>query len=131
MQPNQQERHLFEYATIRVVPSVEREEFVNVGVVVYCSSHQFLHSIIHVNAEKLYALSREIDLIDIQQYLDSFQKICLGDPDSGPIGKLPAASRFRWLTAQRSTIIQTSRVHPGFSNKPLEALNNLFTKMVL
>ncbi len=125
------EKHLFEYATLRVSPSVVREEFINVGVVLFCPSLKFLDTLFLVQPEKISALSKDIDLGCIQDYLESFQKICHGKTDSGPIGKLILSTRFRWLTAYRSTVLQTSRVHPGFCISPEETLHTLFNKMVL
>lgn len=125
------EKHLFEYATLRVVPNVMREEFINVGVVLFCPSIKFLDTKFLLQPEKINALSKTIDLGEINDYLVSFQKICQGKSDAGPIGKLILSSRFRWLTAYRSTVLQTSRVHPGFCISPEDTLHSLFAKMVL
>ncbi len=126
-----QENHLFEYAIIRVVPRVEREEFLNVGVILYCADKKFLQSVFTLNEERLRAFSNHIDLTGLNEHLCSFQHICKGAPDGGPIGKLDAASRFRWLTATRSTIVQTSKVPPGLCIDPSDTLARLHEKLVL
>lgn len=125
-----QERHLFEYAVIRVVPRVEREEFLNVGVVLYCSKQKFLQALYKVNEERLKTFCKELDIQELQAYLLSFDKICRGGAAGGPIGQLPLAERFRWLTAVRSTIVQTSPVHPGLCIDAKETLEKLFEELV-
>lgn len=126
-----QEQHLFEYAVIRVVPRVEREEFLNVGVIVYCRKLNFLHCIYALETQKLLSFYPEIDILQLQQYLSAFQQIAEGHIDGGPIAKLDTASRFRWLTATRSTVIQTSKVHPALCTDPQEALKRLFEQYVV
>ena len=126
-----QERHLFEYAVIRVVPRVEREEFINVGVILYCSKQKFLETLYHINEEKLRAISPQTDTEEIQEYLQSFKKICQGGLTGGPIGQLPLAERFRWLTAVRSTVVQSSPVHPGLCVDAQQTLETLFSQLVL
>ena len=126
-----QENHLFEYAVIRVVPQVEREEFLNVGVILYSRKEEFLQTRFHLDKKKMNAFSDKLDIGEIENHLLAFERICNGGPDSGPIGQLDIASRFRWLTATRSTVVQTSKVHPGFCDKPAEAIQKLFTQLVL
>ena len=128
--PGMQDSHSFEYAIIRVVPRVEREEFLNVGVILYCRTHKFLHSRIHVDEKKLLMLSDAIDMNDLQDHLHAFEAISNGTDSSSPIAKLDMASRFRWLTAVRSTIVQTSKVHPGMCTDPMEKVNKLFEQYV-
>lgn len=125
-----QEKQLFEYAVIRVVPRVEREEFLNVGVVVYCRKLNFLQCLYALDNAKLHAFYDKIDVLQLFQYLSAFQMIAEGHADGGPIAKLDTASRFRWLTATRSTIIQASKVHPAFCTEPAEALKKLFEQFV-
>jgi hypothetical protein len=125
------ENQLFEYAVIRVVPHVEREEFINVGVVLYCGPQKFLKTKIHIDEARLKVLCSKVDIPEIQKYIDSFQEICRGGEDGGPIGKLPIAERFRWLTAARSTVLQTSKVHPGLCNDPEEMIERLYKQLVL
>lgn len=125
------DRFLYEYAVLRIVPRVEREEFINVGVVLYCPSRSFLACISEIDRDRLSAFSRETDLSEIEDYLNAFRQICEGNRQCGsPIAALPAASRFRWLTATRSTVLQTSKVHPGFCTDPAETLNRLFAQQV-
>src|SRR5690606_12661027 len=102
-----QDKHLFDYAVIRVVPRVEREEFINVGVVLYCSSKKSLQTAIFLDEQKLRAISPDIDIEEVKMHLTAFEKISRGGKGGGPIGLLDVSSRFRWLTAKRSTIIQT------------------------
>lgn len=125
-----QDRHLFEYAVIRVVPRVEREEFINVGVVLYCAKQKYLKMIYELDPNRLCALSKDIDLEGLEENLRSFQRISEGGNDAGPIGLLDAASRFRWLTATRSTVVQTSKVHPGFCIDGEDTLQRLYEQLV-
>lgn len=125
-----QEKHLFEYAVIRIVPRVEREEFLNAGVVLYCAKLKFLKAVFEMNEEKLRAFCKKTDISEVQQNLRAYERISLGEPDAGPIAKLDIASRFRWLTATRSTILQSSKVHPGFTEDPLATLTKLFEQLV-
>jgi hypothetical protein len=125
-----QEQHLFEYAVIRVVPRVEREEFVNVGVILFCPSLRFLEVIFEVNAPRLRALSAGLDLDEVTAYLRALTQICEGKKEGGTIGALPAASRFRWLTATRSTMVQASKVHPGLCTDPHVTVSRLFDELV-
>ncbi|WP_151087143.1 DUF3037 domain-containing protein [Hymenobacter baengnokdamensis] len=124
-------KHLFEYAVLRVVPRVEREEFLNVGVILYCAGQGFLQATGELNSARLQAFSNaQLDLADLRERLRSFQRICRGRAEGGPIGQLPIASRFRWLTAQRSTIVQTSPVHPGLCEEAAATLARLHAELV-
>lgn len=123
-------KYLFEYAVIRVVPRVEREEFLNVGVVLFCAKLKFLKILFKVDAQRLHIFCESIEAEEIKKYLIAFEKICRGDDDAGPIAKLPAAERFRWLTATRSTVVQPSKVHPGFCDDADERLEKLFKQLV-
>ena len=120
--------HLFEYAVIRVVPRVEREEFINVGVILYCPSLKFLGILSEINPDRLCIFSVEIELDALQQRLQAFNKVAEGR--EGTIGELPMAARFRWLTASRSTTVQSSPVHSGLCTDPRETLVGLFEKLV-
>lgn len=126
-----QEKHVFEYAVIRVVPRVEREEFINVGVVVFCKRKKFLDCLYKLDTGRLVAISPGLELEELEKYLDSFKRICTGSDSGGPIAALEPAERFRWLTAVRSTVLQTSRVHPGLCHNPHEVLDRLFEQLVL
>jgi hypothetical protein len=124
------EKHLFEYAVIRVVPRVEREEFLNVGVILYCSAQGFLQTKFELNERRLTAFSDDVDLEELNDRLQAFERICAGRRTGGPIGQLATAARFRWLTATRSTVVQTSPVHPGLCADAQQTLNRLFEQLV-
>ena len=126
-----QDNHLFEYAVIRVVPRVEREEFLNVGVILYCPKQKFLQTLFTLDEQRLRSLSPNLDIHEVEAHLRAFEQIALGGPNAGPIGQLDIASRFRWLTATRSTVLQTSKVHPGFCTNPAAALQKLYNRLVL
>ena len=126
-----QEAYLFEYAVLRVVPRVEREEFLNTGVILYCRDLRFLQTLFTLDTNKLLALCPKLDIPEIEAHLLSFEQISLGNPSAGPIARLDAASRFRWLTATRSTVIQSSKVHPGFCLDPMATLKKLHAQLVL
>lgn len=125
------ERTLYEYAIVRVVPRVERDEFINVGVALYCRKQRYAQVKIYVNEAKCRMLDPAIDLDLIAKHLDSFQRICVGDKRGGKLALLEQAERFRWLTAKRSTIIQCSVVHPGLCVSAEEIHQELFEKLVL
>ncbi len=125
-----QGKHLFEYSIVRIVPRVEREEFVNVGVVICCKRQNFIRCQIHVNREKLLALDPEADFEVYLSYLDSFDKVCAGEKDGNPIANQDAASRFRWLTSIRSSMLQTSRPHSGFTTDLEKSLASLMEEYV-
>ncbi|MDP9048289.1 MAG: DUF3037 domain-containing protein [Bacteroidota bacterium] len=125
-----QQKHLFEYAVIRVVPRVEREEFLNIGVILYCAKQQFLQTRYLLDETRIAAFSSDLDMTELKEHLCSFERICTPDKAAGPIGKLDMPSRFRWLTATRSTVLQTSKVHPGITADAPETLGKLFHQLV-
>jgi hypothetical protein len=125
-----QGKNLFEYAVIRLVPKVEREEFLNVGVILYCASKQFLGCEFSINKDRISSFAPDLDIQEVIHNLISFKAISMGTIDSGPIGKLDLPSRFRWLTATRSTIIQVSKVHSGFCDDPSKNLEKLVKDLV-
>lgn len=124
------ERLPFEYAIIRVVPHIEREEFINVGVILSCQSAGFLDAMFDIDAVRLKGLAPELDIEEIQAHLEAIRLICEGGHKAGSIGRLPRRARFDWLVAPRSTIIQTSAVHTGLCSNPQHALEQLLRKMV-
>lgn len=124
------EKCLFEYAVIRIVPRVEREEFVNVGVIVYCPAQSFLAVEFEINEQKLRTFAPDLEISEIEKHLRAFEQISRGGDAAGVIGKLQAGARFRWLVAPRSTIVQTSPVHTGFCVDAEKALNRLLDLMV-
>lgn len=126
-----QGKHLYEYAVIRLLPVLEREEFLNVGVIVFSKRRGFIGVRVHMDAERLGAFRSEVDLEQVLQNLHSFERIALGDPNGGPIAQLEPAERFRWLTAVRSTAIQTSRPHAGLCEDLEETTGRLFRELVL
>jgi hypothetical protein len=103
----------FDYAVLRVVPRVEREEFVNVGVIVFCLEKRLLEARVHVDAARLEALWPGIDVETVRQHVHAVERICAGDATAGAIALLSQRERFHWLIAPRSTMIQTSAVHTG------------------
>ena len=123
-------RHVFDYAVVRVVPRVERGEFVNAGVILFSSTAAYLQSRIELNHVRLQALAPDVDVAAVESYLDIIPKICAGGGDAGSIGELPQRARFHWLVAPRSTIIQTSPVHSGVHEDLDAALTGLFEKLV-
>ncbi len=123
--------NLFEYAVIRVVPQVEREEFLNVGVILYCPKLKFLQCMCEVDESRLCSFSSKIDIAELKSHLHSFAEICRGSKNGGPIEQLDKPSRFRWLTATRSTVVQTSKVHPGLCEDPAQTLDKLYQEQVL
>jgi len=120
----------YDYAIIRVVPKVDREEFINAGVIVSCPDLSFLEARIKLNESRLLALDPNVDLDLVRNHLATIPTICRGGEEAGSIGHLPQRKRFHWLVAPRSTVIQTSPVHTGRCNDPAAALDRLVTTMV-
>lgn len=124
-------KHLYEYALIRVLPVIEREEFLNVGVIVFSKRTGFIGVRVTMDEGRFRAFRSEADLEQVKQNLHSFERIALGEPDGGPIAQLDPAERFRWLTAVRSTAIQTSRTHAGLCDDLEGTTERLFRVLVL
>ncbi len=120
----------FEYALLRVVPRVERGEFVNAGVVLYCQEKRFLEAAIDLDPERLRALDPHLDPETVRAHLEAAPRVCAGGPGAGPIGLLPPVQRFGWLVAPRSTVVQPGPVHTGLAENPREALDHLLKTMV-
>ena len=120
----------YDYALIRVVPRVERQEFVNAGVIVWCREHELLEARIALEESRVLALDPGVDLDAVRRHLRSIEVICAGGADAGPIGRLTGRERFDWLVAPRSTMIQTSAVHSGRSNDMAATLEHLLATMV-
>ncbi|SDR97037.1 Protein of unknown function [Gillisia sp. Hel1_33_143] len=125
------EKHLYEYATIRVLPRVEREEFLNVGIILFSKREKFLKVLYTLDEHRLRCLCKDFDIEEIRKNLDSFEKIALGSKEGGPIAQMDIPSRFRWLTAVRSSVIQTSRPHPGLCPELDKTITRLFNELVL
>lgn len=124
-------KHLYEYAVIRLVPRVEREEFLNVGIILFCKRAKFIKCKFQIDTEKLSLFSSELEFEEIEKNLQAFEKICSGSKDGGPVALWEDSDRFRWLTAQRSSSLQTSRPHNGFSDDLDATLKRLFGELVL
>jgi len=122
--------HAYDYAVIRVVPQVEREEFVNVGVILSCPDRQYLGTRLHLDPARLRAFAPELDDEVVRRHLASFEAVSRGGPDAGPIGELAARQRFHWLVAPRSTVIQTSPAHTGWCRDPEQTLERLLHQYV-
>jgi len=125
------DRVTYEYAVIRFVPKVEREEFLNVGVILFSKRKKYLAMKYKVDETRIRAFSADADIQSLNDYLKAWDLICQGAPHGGDIGKLELASRFRWLTASRSTIIQSSKIHPGRCHDPQKVMEDLFKRYVL
>lgn len=127
-----QEKHLYEYAVIRVLPFVEREEFINVGIILFSKKEKYIKVLYTIDEKKLNSFSNKIDVSLITQNLMAFKDIAEGEKNcKNPISKLDLPSRFRWLTAVRSSSIQTSRPHPGLSINLEKTAQQLFEELVL
>lgn len=124
------ERFVFDYAVVRVVPRVDRGEFLNAGVIVFCPTRAYLDCRIELDRARLQLLAPSLDVAVVESYLDAIPKICEGGGEAGSIGSLSQRERFHWLVAPRSTIIQTSDVHAGVAEDPAAALSTLFAKLV-
>jgi hypothetical protein len=124
------ERFVFDYAIVRVVPRVERGEFLNAGVILFCPTAGYLKSRIGLDRARLQAFAPALDAAAVESYLDVIPRVCEGGGDAGSIGQLPQRARFHWLVAPRSTIIQTSPVHSGVHHDLDAALESLFAKLV-
>ena len=120
----------FDYAAIRIVPRVEREEFLNAGVVLFCPERKFLGVRTILDEERLRAVWPSIDLDEIRRHVEAFVRVAEGAPDGGPIARLSKRERFHWLVATRSTIIQVSAVHSGICEQPQEKLDWLFERLI-
>ena len=125
------DRRSFEYAIVRVVPRVERGECFNAGAIVWCRSAKWLGARVALDHARLVALAPDADVPMIQAHLESIERIAAGGERAGPIGRLDAPERFRWLVAPRSTAIQVSEVHEGLCEDPAKALDHLFETLVL
>jgi hypothetical protein len=123
----------FEYAVLRVVPRVERGEGVNVGVVLFCRTRSYIAARIELGARQvaaLEALAPDLDLDAVRSHLDELARIVAGDPDGGPMARLDAPERFRWVTSPSSTMLQPSEVHGGVTESPGRSLQDLFDRLV-
>jgi len=123
-------REPFEYAVLRAVPRVDRGEFVNVGVMLYCQADDYLAARWHVDADRLRALDDDVDIAAIEAALETIRAACAGGPDAGPAGEGPPGPRFRWLASPRSTVVQAGPVHTGLTADPDRELDHLLDRLV-
>ena len=122
---------LYEYAVVRIVPRVEREEFINAGIILYCKDAQFLKCRTHIHQQRLLCLDATADIKTIEDNLEAFEAIASGKDCKSKIAKMDLPSRFRWLTATRSTMLQCSKVHPGYTFSLDDVFEVLFEKLVV
>jgi Protein of unknown function (DUF3037) len=120
----------FQYALLRVVPRVERGEFVNAGVVVFARTERFLAARVGLDADRVRALDPDADVAAIERHLDSLRRIASGDTEAGPIARLDQSERFNWLAAPSSTVVQASPVHTGVCDDPQKLLDSLYERLV-
>lgn len=125
-----QELKSYSYAVVRVVPNVERDEFVNAGVIVYSQERRYLAAKVMLHEKRLRALAPRVDMAEVRRHLETVPRICAGDATAGPIAKLGLGERFHWLTAPRSTMIQVSPVRTGICDEPEKLLLKLMEEMV-
>lgn len=121
---------LFQYTLLRVVPRVERGEFMNAGVVLYCQDEKYLDARVHLDPVRLEALGPGLDPEAVRAHLEVARRVCAGGPEAGAVGLLPPGQRFGWLSAPRSTVVQPSPIHTGFAEDPERALGHLLRVMV-
>lgn len=122
---------VYEYAVIRVVPKVEREEFINIGLILFSKRKRFIRFAYDLPEAKIYSFCKEFDMEQLHQNMESFAKICSGAADGGPIAQLEADEKFRWITAVKSSSIQSSRPHPGLSTDLNATFDRLYKELVL
>jgi len=120
----------FDYAVLRIVPAVEREEFFNAGVILFCPEQRFLDARVSLDREKLAAFAPALAVDEVQRRLEAIEKICAGDPGAGPMAQLSQRARFHWLIAPRSTLVQVSPAHSGICEDPQSTLDRLFNEQV-
>jgi len=125
------EKLLYEYAVIRIVPRVEREEFLNVGLILFCKKARFVQVLYHIDAPKLSTFAPELDIAQLEENLRAFQMVALGQKTGGRMALEEIPERFRWLTALRSSALQTSRPHPGLTDDLEKTAQQLFLELVL
>lgn len=123
-------RSAYDYAILRVVPRVDREEFLNAGVVLFCLEKDFLAARVGLDEARVKAAFPDADVGLLCEHLAVIPRICEGGPGAGPIGRLTRRERFHWLVAPRSTIVQVSPVHVGLCEDPAAALDDVFARMV-
>lgn len=126
-----QEKYVYEFAIIRVVPKVEREEFINVGLILFSKRMKYIRFQYTVHTNKILSLCPDFDIEQLKENLDSFHRICIATKDAGPIAQLDTDERFRWITAVKSSSIQSSRPHPGLSDNLDQTFEQLYKEMIV
>jgi hypothetical protein len=121
----------FSYAIVRVIPDIERGEFINAGVLLFARQHDFLAARVQLDKDRLSALCPEADAGDIESALKAFVRVAEGDDEAGPMAALPKSERFGWLAAPSSTVVQCSPTHTGLCSDPQQALDELFDDLVI
>ena len=124
------ERRAYSYAVVRVVPRVDRDEFINAGVILFSQEHRYLGATVQLHEGRLRALAPEADVTAIRRHIQAIARIAAGDADAGPIARLPQKDRFHWLTAPRSTMIQISPIRTGITEDPEGVLEHLVRDLV-
>lgn len=119
----------FDFAVIRVVPRVERQEFLNAGVILFCLERKYLKALVHLDESRVAALCPEVDPAFLRLHLEAYPRVCAASPDAGPVAALSIRERFHWLVSPRSTVIQISPVHSGVCEDPELALQDLFSRL--
>lgn len=126
-----EESHLFEYSVVRFVPAVEREEFINIGLIMLCKRRRWLRCEIVINDDRIRAFRSELPIDALRRYAQSFVDIAVGTPSAGVIAHLPPEERFRWLSAVKSSCLQTSRPHPGLTSDLDATFRDILAEQVL
>lgn len=121
---------VYDYAIVRVMPRVERGEFVNAGVIVSCHAQRYLAARVVIDVARWQALHADVDVALVRDALEAIPRVCAGGREAGPLAALSARERFHWLTALRSTVVQTSPVHSGWCGDPVMAMEHLLDRMV-
>lgn len=120
----------FQYVVLRCVPRVDREEFMNVGVVLYCQAADFLQARCHVDRDRLAAFGADVEVDAVCSALTAIEAVCLGDPAAGAAGRAPMGTRFGFVKAPRSTVVQPGPVHGGTTDDPAAELDHLLDRLV-
>lgn len=121
----------FQYVVLRCVPRVDREEFVNVGVVLYCQQADFLEARCHLDEGRLTAMAPDLDLDAVRSALGTVEAVCRGDESAGAAGRTPLGTRFGFVSAPRSTVVQPGPIHGGLTTDPARQLEHLLERLVL
>ena len=125
------DRRPFQYTILRLVPSIERGECINVGVVLFGRQHHFLDARMALDPDRLRVLAPGLDLSAVEPHLHAIEAVLAGDPEAGTLAGLDQSERFGWVAARSSTVIQASEVHTGMTTDPAATLERLFEQLVV